>query len=186
MQYDSELIVEGFKRQDTDTLEYIYKKFYPSVRNLVMLNSGSEEDARDLFQEALIVMYRKLTYESLDLTCSFNTFLYSVARNLWFKELDSKKNERAHLEVWDGFAELDQEIARISPRDIRFRIYQEHFLALPERCQRLLRLFYQRIPLRDIAEILGFSSEKYAKKKKYQCKESLVRRIKADPRFKSK
>lgn len=183
MHYDSELIVENFKKQDNDTLEFIYKKFYPSVQNLIVLNSGSEDDARDIFQEALIIVYRKLTYDDLQLTCSFNTFLYSVAKRLWLKELEKRKVTKSQMEIWNGFSGSEQEDAAVTIRDERYRIYQEHFLALSERCQKLLRLYYQKVPLRDIAELLGLSSEKYAKKRKYQCKESLMKRIQSDPRF---
>lgn len=183
MHYDSELIVDNFKKQDNDTLDFIYKKFYPSVRNLVVLNSGSDEDAEDIFQESIVVVYRKLKYEDLTLTCSFKTYLYSVAKRLWLKELEKRKLNKVRLNTWDIIdeAEIDEPI--LDEKDLRFRLYQEHFLQLSDKCQKLLRLFYQKVSLKDIAEVMGFSSEKYAKKRKYQCKENLVKRIQEDPRF---
>ena len=184
MHYDGELIVDNFKKQDHDTLDFIYKKFFPSIRNLVVLNSGSEEDAEDIFQESIVVVYRKLKYEDLTLTCSFKTYLYSVAKRLWLKELERRKLSRIRLETWESFDEPDIEEPILDEKDERYRLYQEHFLRLSGKCQKLLRLFYQKVSLREIAEIMGFSSEKYAKKRKYQCKENLIKRIQEDHRFK--
>ena len=183
MHYEGELIIDNFKKQDHDTLDFIYKKFYPSVRNLVVLNSGSEDDARDIFQESIVVIYRKLTYEGLVLSCSFKTYLYAIAKRLWLKELEKRRLSRERLEAWDDQGEPEIDEPLMEERDIRFKLYQEHFMQLSDKCQHLLRLFYQKVPLREIADLMGFSSEKYAKKRKYQCKENLIKRIKEDPRF---
>lgn len=48
----------------------------------------------------------------------------------------------------------------------------------------LLRLFLKQISLKEIAEIMGFSTEKYAKLRKFLCKEELKRRILSDPEYK--
>lgn len=184
MYKDGELIIENLKKQDSDTLDFIYKMFYPSVRNLVMRNSGSEADAEDIFQESIIVVYRKLKYENLSLSCSLSTYLYSIAKRLWLKELERKKLSKSRLEGWEAFEGDDTGDNTVGRKDLRYQIYQEHFLQLSEQCQKLLRLFYQKLPIKDIAELMGLSSEKYAKKRKYQCKENLINRIKSDPRFK--
>ena len=64
MHYIEESLLEGIRLHDSDTLEYIYKKFYPSVKAFVNSNSGNDDDARDIFQEAIIVIYRKVNDES--------------------------------------------------------------------------------------------------------------------------
>jgi len=183
MHYDGGLIIDNFKKQDNDTLDFIYRKFYPAVRNLVVLNSGSEDDARDIFQESIVVIYRKLTYDDLTLSCSFKTYLYAIAKRLWLKELEKRRLSRERLSAWEVWEDEGIEEPIIEEKDARYRLYQDHFMSLSEKCQRLLRLFYQKVPLREIAELMGFSSEKYAKKRKYQCKENLIKRIKEDPRF---
>lgn len=62
------------------------------------------------------------------------------------------------------------------------RLVQLHFLSLNEDCQKILRLFMKDVSLREIGNIMGFKTEKYAKTRKYMCKEELKKRIADDPR----
>lgn len=183
MLYENELILENIRKQDRDTLDYVYKKFYPTIRNFVCVNSGNEEDAEDIFQDSIIVLYKKIRDNELELQCSFKTFLFSVSKNLWLKELDKRKIARDKVELVEDFASIEpQEEVKVDGDD-RYNLYQKHFAGLSDKCQELLKLYYSKMPLKEIAEQLGFSSEKYAKKRKYQCKENLIKRIKSDPNY---
>ncbi len=187
MHYIEESLLEGIKLNDSDTLEYIYKKFYPSIRNFVILNSGTEDDAKDIFQESVIVIYRRVkTEKSFTISCSIKTYLYSISKNLWLKELESRKIERENLKNTEEFESTDCEIDEpvTTTQEDRFKLYQSHYLCLSKDCQKVLRLFMEKVPLKEIAQIMGYASEKYAKKRKYQCKEILVKRIQNDPYFK--
>jgi RNA polymerase sigma factor (sigma-70 family) len=170
---------------DSDTLEYIYKKFFPSVKAFVNSNSGNDDDARDVFQEAIVVIYRKVSDKSFALTCSFKTYVYSIVKHLWLKELEKRKAAGVKLQV-EGEMDVAEEPldgSFFDPKSERFRLYQKHFLMLSEDCQKVLRLFFAKQSLQEIAQVMGFGSEKYAKKRKFQCKEILFKRIKNDPEF---
>ncbi len=187
MHYIEESLLEGIRLNDSDTLEYIYKKFYPSIRNFVILNSGTEEDAKDIFQESVIAVYRRIKKEeSFTISCSFKTYLYSICKNLWLKELGNRKIEQEKIKNTEEFESTDCEIEEpvSTKQEDRFKLYQNHYLSLSEDCQQVLRLFMDKVPLKEIAQIMGYASGKYAKKRKYQCKEILVKRIQNDPNFK--
>ena len=62
----------------------------------------------------------------------------------------------------------------------RYRLYQKHFTNLGKDCQKILQLYFDKVPLKNIAQIMGFKSEKYAKKRKFKCKEYLIKSIKQD------
>ena len=81
---DSEVIL-GILNDSKGTLEGIYKAYFPMVLQLVMTNSGSEDDAKDVFQESIIVLYDKVKAGSFELNSKLKTFLYSVSRRLWLK-----------------------------------------------------------------------------------------------------
>ena len=66
----------------------------------------------------------------------------------------------------------------------RYKLYQKHFQTLHMDCQTILTMFLEKVPLRDIAKKMNIKSEKYLKKRKYQCKEILVKRIQNDANFK--
>ena len=187
MHYIEESLLEGIRLNDTDTLEYIYKKFYPSVKTFIVLNSGNDDDAKDIFQESIIVIFRRLKDESFTITCSFKTYIFSISKNLWLKELERRKIERNKIHYNEGFdtsdCDIDEPVS--TAKFDRYKLYQTHFLSLSKDCQKVLRLFLDKVPLKEIASIMGYASEKYAKKRKYQCKEMLIKRITNDPYYKN-
>lgn len=182
--YTVEAILGGLKSSDNDVLRYVYKKYYPEIRFFVIKNSGSDEDAKDTFQEALIVVYKKLKDDSLELTCSFKTYLYSVARNVWLRHLGKNRIKTDELTDNQVFVEFEDNMDELLSEQERFRLYQKHFLTLHKDCQAILKMFLEKISLREIQKKLSLKSEKYVKKRKYQCKEILVKRIQNDPNYK--
>lgn len=183
--YTVEAILTGLKNSDNEILRYVYKKYYPEIRFFVIKNSGTEEDAKDTFQEALIVIYKKLKEEDLELRCSFKTYLYSVTRLIWLKQLEKEKVKTDELTDNQVYVELEDNMDLMLSEQERFRLYQKHFLTLHKDCQEILKMFLQKIPLKEIQEKLNLKSEKYIKKRKFQCKEILVKRIKNDPNYNS-
>lgn len=180
----AENILHGLKDRDAKVLDYIYKNFYQQIKVFISRNSGSEQDAEDIYQDALLVIYQKSVKNNLTLTCSFSTYLYSVCRLLWLKQLELNKLQRTIAEDTGVFIELDPDILDVLEINERYKLYQDHFLRLSFSCQKVLELFLAGIPLKEMANILGFKSEQYAKKRKFQCKEKLISSIKSDPEFK--
>ena len=89
--YSDKELIQGIKNRDNDVLEYIYQEYYPSIQYLINSNHGSDEAARDLFQDVILVVYTKIRNNELDLNCSFKTFVYAVGRNLWLKQLHNQR-----------------------------------------------------------------------------------------------
>ena len=183
--YTDEAIVEGIKIRDNTIIKYIYGEYFTTIKFLVTTNSGTESDAEDVFQDALLIIYKKVVESGLILTSSFKTFLYSICRNLWLQRLDKKafSSDFLYIENLNNLQEtLSSEKAREEGE--KYKFFQLHFLTLSEDCQKILRLFLEKRALKDIAEIMGFKSEKYAKTRKYMCKEKLKDKIMKDPKCK--
>jgi RNA polymerase sigma factor (sigma-70 family) len=183
--YTDEAIIDGLKKRDSLIIRYVYKEYYPTIKFLITTNSGTETDAEDVFQDALVVLYRKIAKENLVLTSSFKTFLYSICRNLWLQRLDRRVFSNEFLDMED-LSEL-QELTSSEQADEeheKYRLFQQHFFRLSDDCQKILKLFMNKISLREIAEIMGFKTEKYAKTRKFMCKEKLKNSIINDPKFK--
>jgi RNA polymerase sigma factor (sigma-70 family) len=151
---------------------------------MVNMNSGVDEDAEDVFQDGIIIIYKKIIENELKLTSSFKTYIYSVCRNVWLQKLNKQKALTEEFSDIEMYVELSEDVLREINNDEleKHRLFQKHFLNLGEDCQKVLRLFIKDIPLREIASIMGFKTEKYAKTRKYLCKEELKRRIANDPR----
>ncbi|MCE1198497.1 MAG: sigma-70 family RNA polymerase sigma factor [Marinilabiliales bacterium] len=183
--YTNEELLNGILRNDNVILQYIYKNFYYKVNIFIKKNSGDDEDANDIFQEAIIVVYRKLKANDLVISCAFETYLHSVCKFLWLKQLSKQKSEKEMMVDSSRFgSEFDHDFAELVEKNDRFRLYQKHFQLLGSDCQKLLQLFFDKVPLKQIAQIMGFSGEKYVKKRKFKCKEYLINSIKQDVNFK--
>ncbi|MFA5328248.1 MAG: sigma-70 family RNA polymerase sigma factor [Prolixibacteraceae bacterium] len=175
-------LLNGILRNDTIVLQYIYKNFYSKINFFIKKNSGDDDDANDIFQEAIIIIYRKLKANELVLDCTFETYLYSVCRFLWLKQLDKRKIEKEKIKDNHDYHEdiYDDNLEKVADLNERYRLYQKHFTNLGKDCQKILQLYFDKVPLKSIAQIMGFKSEKYAKKRKFKCKEYLIKSIKQD------
>ncbi len=182
--YSDEAILEGLRLRSDYIINFIYKEYFPLIKFLVTENGGADEDAEDIFQDGIIILYNKISLNQLVLSSSFKTYMYSICRNLWLQKLNKRKAIYDKLSDVEEFIDLPKDMlqeASIQEAEMH-RIIQIHFLSLPEDCQKVLKLFIKNIPLREIAGIMGFKTENYAKTRKYLCKEELKKRIADDPR----
>jgi len=178
-------IIEGLRKRDSKTLRYIYKNGFLSVRQMVMKNKGTEDDAEDIFQESVIIAFRNFREDqNFKIKCSLQTYIYSVARNLWLKHLRISRTNRKNFIENHEYIEFE-EPEPVSIEDLRFSLYQKAFLELPPDCQKILKLSLDGISQKKIADILGYKSENYISKRKHFCKEYLIKKIKENPDFQS-
>jgi RNA polymerase sigma factor (sigma-70 family) len=179
-----EAILEGVRLRSDFVINYVYKDYFPLIRFLVTQNGGTTEDAEDVFQDGVIIIYNMIIVGQLKLTSSFKTFMYSVCRNLWLQKLTKRKAIFDRLTDIEGYIDLPMDMLNESSYEETemHRLIQIHFLSLPDDCQKILKMFVKKISLREIAVTMGFKSENYAKTRKYMCKEELKKRIANDPR----
>jgi RNA polymerase sigma factor (sigma-70 family) len=185
--YTDDQIRKGILKHDNLVLSYIYRQFFYKVNSFVRKNNGSEDDVRDTFQEAIIVIYRKLKENDLLFeNRSFEVYLFSVCRFLWLKNLQHRKTEKEKInEILPYNSEIyDDDFEQIVEKNERFLLYQKHYRNISTDCQKILQMFFDKIPVKQIAQIMGFKSEKYVKTRKFKCKELLIERIKQDKAYK--
>ncbi len=167
---DSEVLAK-ITRGDESALDYLYKKYYRMMVKLVVSNNGSEEEAKDIYQDALIVLWQKAIGGNFTLTSKISTYLYSICLNLWRKELERKSklsNEEKDEAEW---MEDDKKE--------RIKIINECINALGETCRKVLSYYYfDGMTMSDIAEKMNFANPDTAKTKKYKCKQRLDKLIK--------
>jgi RNA polymerase sigma factor (sigma-70 family) len=169
---DEKEIFERICKGDERALEFLYKKYYRMMTKMVITNSGTEEEARDIYQEALVVFWQKAVSGKLVLTSKMSTFIYSICQNLWRKELDRKK--RLSNE------EKDQPVTIDTESEERNKIIARCIDQLGETCKKVLMYYYfEEMSMQEIADKLGFANTDTAKTKKYKCKQKLDELIKA-------
>lgn len=162
-------LLQGLAKSDKKAIETIYKENYNLVQALVISNSGSSEDAKDIFQEAMIILYEKVQSGTFELNCQIKTFVYSVSRRLWLKRL--MQQSRFHLS--DGHEEsvsVDEEMEEHEKRNTEFLMMERAMNGLGEPCKSLLEAFYlQKKSMQEIANSFGYTNSENAKNQKYKC-----------------
>ena len=163
------LLLQGMARNDKKAIETIYKDNYNLVQALVINNNGTSEDAKDIFQEAMIVLYEKVQSGTFELNCQIKTFVYSVSKRLWLKRL----MQQNRFSISDGHEEsipVDEEMEEHEKRNTEFIMMERAMGGLGEPCKSLLEAFYlQKKSMQEIALSFGYTNSENAKNQKYKC-----------------
>lgn len=164
-------------------VEEIYDCFFPKIKQFILANSGSEEDAKDTFQEGLLAVYHNALQPNFQLTCQFETYLQAIVRNIWNKQLRVRNNKQVAMSQYQPIFNYDLEEDTSVIANERHQLYLKHFRTLSENAQTFLSLYLQGLDMKSIAKELGLASEAYARKRKFQCKEMLAKRVRGDVNF---
>lgn len=135
----------------------------PPVKKYILANNGTGEDAKDIFQDALVILYKKIKANELTLSVPLKTYLFAVSKNCWLQELRKRKN----LAITDSDHDLPEIVI---DDEAGFSTAEAAFGLLGEKCRQLLILFYfKKKTYTEIAVALSFRSEHVAKNQKYRC-----------------
>ena len=164
-------LIKGLAVNDKSAIETIYTDNYGMIQSLVLNNNGTEDDAKDIFQEALIVLYEKAKSVGFELNCQVKTYLYSVSKRLWLKRL--QKNSRYELQS-NGLEEttvyVEEDIGAHEKRNSEFGMMEHAMANIGEPCKSLLEAYYiHRQNMQEIAKAFGYTNSDNAKNQKYKC-----------------
>lgn len=163
-------LLHGLARNDRKVIEQIYRDNYNMVQSLVVNNSGSLDDARDVFQETMIILFEKARSEQFELNCLLKTYIYSVSRRIWLKKLQHKTRFSADIATTEQVVAIEDEIDELEKRDEEYEIMGKAILSLGEPCKSLLEAFYiQKKNMQQIATEFGYTNSENAKTQKYKC-----------------
>ena len=167
--------VEGLRNNDSLVLKALYKKFFNIVLKYVLNNSGSEQEAKDVYQESIIVLYHNAQKPEFTLNCQLQTYIFSIAKRLWLKQIGRNN----HLvKLGDREAEQDANVsAEIEQHELKEKEYDRMNASLEklgEPCNTLLTDFYLRkMNMEELAEKFGYTNADNAKNQKYKCLQRL-------------
>ncbi len=163
-------LLKGLARKDSQAIEQIYRNHYQMIQYLVLQNRGSEDDAADVFQEAMMVLFEKAGNPSFELNCQLKTYLYAVCRHLWLKKLQSLKKlpiQPADVEI---AIPVDEDIELHEKRQQSFDIMEQALHKLGEPCKSLLEAYYiEKKQMQEIADRFQYTNANNAKTQKYKC-----------------
>ena len=176
---DDNKIIELLKQGKQNKAFLKLYKNYPQVEKLILSKGGSKEDAKDVFQDALIIFYDKVMYTEFKLTSAIGTYLYSVCRFVWKDELQKRKGKLTTDVAFEFTSEEESEFQAAIEKEEKLKKLEQVLTQIGEKCIQLLKLFYfDGLKMKEIASKIGLKSEKIAKNQKYKCLERAKLKVK--------
>ncbi|EZH71291.1 hypothetical protein ATO12_11045 [Aquimarina atlantica] len=170
----NDIILEGIITGDKIILSDFYKQSTRYVRRYIIQNSGCEQDVEDIVQDALILIYQKLTKDTLELNCSIYTYFYGVCKNIWRNRLRRKKKiTLGEAFITENNECFDDSIIDDIEKNEQEHLYRKYFLKLNDSNKKLLNHYFEGKSMREIANLMGYS-EGYVRKKKFEAKKRLL------------
>jgi RNA polymerase sigma factor (sigma-70 family) len=186
MEHPDKKYIDALLTNDESLLKELYGKCFGKIRYFVVQNHGTNDDAWDLLQEAMLSIFYKLKQQPLKLTCPFEAFIYIICRNLWIKELRKMKIERVTHDtelVFSVKGEDDLALAyECQQEQGRRELLNDKLSELDEGCRQLLQQNWRGLQLNEVAVTLKISYG-YARKKKTECMAKLIMLMKKSPQF---
>ncbi len=163
-------LLQGLARSDKKAIEIIYRENYNMVQSLIINNSGSTDDAKDIFQEAMIVLYEKVRSGTFELNCLIKTYVYSVSRRLWLKRLQQMNRYVPAIENLQDTVPVEEEVEENERINSEFQTMEKAISSLGEPCKSLLEAYYlEKKSMQEIALFFGYTNAENAKNQKYKC-----------------
>ncbi len=172
-------ILDMIRSGRDEGLVMLYEANRKPIRAYVARNNGTADDAEDLLQEALIVLWERIRTHRFEHRAQLSTFIYATVKNMWRRRLARMRRETpADIEEDTGRIE-DASALDIMIESEEAKLVHEALNRLGEPCKTLLVLFYwEEKTMDEIAAQLKFANADTAKSKKYQCKKLLQKLLK--------
>lgn len=165
---DQEIILKIREGKENRALVNLYN-YQSRVITLVLKFGGTKDDAKDVFQEALLILCKKVKDTSFQLTAKLDTFLYGICLNVWREEL--KQKGKSNFEIPTEYLIADEtDWEALFEKEKKLKKVEEMLYQLGNPCLELLKLFYfQSMRVKEIAKKMGYKSENSVKVQKYKC-----------------
>lgn len=173
----SQEVMHCLKNGDREILITLYKEHEEMIKQFIIKNNGSLEDAEDLLQDALVILWQNARKTDFELTSQPGTYLYSIVKNLWLKQWNKNKrlvdDKNVHLKATDDSYAVDN-------GQLDLGIVRKYLNDMGETCRQVLLMFYfDGFDMKTIAQANHFANPNVAKAKKHQCLQELAKRVKS-------
>ena len=169
-----------------DCVREIYRKHFDPLSWFVINNSGSRQDAEDIFQEVVIDFIEAVQKNKFRGESSVKTFLYSLNKHAWLNEL--KRRGRAEKRELKFDKEYDKEemdvsyyIANREAKGLIIKVVEQ----LGDTCKKILVMFYyENLSMKEIVDSTEYETEQVVRNKKYKCLKQLEQMLNENPLLK--
>lgn len=166
-----EPIIQQRQKNREALFTHLYREVFPAVAAYISKKGGTLDQARDIFQEGLIIFYEKVIIDGFETELTNKAYLFGISRNLWIKSF----NRQMKMEPVDQL-DLAEKTENLPSTDQLL----EYLKAAGQKCLDLLQSFYyEKLPMKALAERFGYTNDRSATVQKYKCLEKVREEIKS-------
>ncbi len=166
-------ILHLIRSGDDRGLVMMFEDTRTMTRSYVKRNSGTEEEADELLQEAVVILWEKVRDGSFASQSKLTTYIMGIVKNLWARRLARKRKETPISDEFDPPAE-GESVLDLLIREEQMDAIREAMSRISALCRSILLMFYwEEKSMEEIASSLGLANADTAKSKKYQCRKNL-------------
>jgi len=167
-------VVLGILNNSEEALNKLYKGYFPMILQFILNNNGDEDDAKDVYQEGIIVLYNKIKSGNFELSSKLKTYIYSVCRRIWLKKLAQQSKKSNNVSDFEDIMAVEVDVEQHEEKDQQFEKMQSALHHLGEPCKTIIQDYYiNNLSMQDICEKFGYTNADNAKTQKYKCLQRL-------------
>lgn len=161
---------------DKGVVDSLYKKLFPQICRWITLNSGTREDAEDIFHDALLAILIKQDAKNLILNCQFSTYFTSICMHKWLQILYQRKkvNKVSLAEIHDCPEDYYNIKEAECLENKKYRIFITALNELDRFSKTIMEACLNGKTNEEIAIEFGFKNIQAVADKKKNCKKRLI------------
>lgn len=184
---DSELLeaIRKGGRSCDDAMEFLYREYVDQVIAFITQRSGSQEEAKDVFQDAVISLLVSIRQGKFEGKSSLKTYLYAISKNLWYRRF----NRSLRSDDYKA-SNVPDDLDEVTPDEVLMTSNQRRHIGdvldqLKDKCREVLILWAQKYSMKEIAEQLGYANDQVIRNKKNHCLNELKKLVKDNPQVRN-
>lgn len=164
-------------------IRQLYRSNFLKASIYIKQNSGNQEDAEDIFQEAIVNFIQLVQKNKFRGDCSIGTFIYTLVRHAWLNELKKNKRTKAREEKFESGKDLSEPdmseyMITMESKSLISKLIE----GLGETCKKILTAFYyENLSMQEILLNLDYENEQVVRNKKYKCLQKLQENLASKP-----
>jgi RNA polymerase sigma factor (sigma-70 family) len=174
---EDQAIIRDLVKGHEESIKYLYK-YLNTIEKWVIKNNGTVDDALDLFQEAMIVFYKKVMANEYQVKGKISTYLFEICKRQWYNVLNRRKKRQVNMDHLPEVANPEKEPIMKTPGLSLKEYLNETISTLGNPCQDIIEMaVVMKLSMSQIAEKLGYASAHSARQQKLRCLQRLRKRV---------
>lgn len=175
--------IEGLRNGHSEAISELYQTLLPAVKRYVKLNSGNEEDAKDVFQIVLLQVSTRIRALNFSTDAPIEAYLVKACKFQWLKVLKRRSSKGVTKELTEEYHSKEVMIQDTLDQE-KYALFHEGMAQLSSNCQEVLKHFFEGKSGREMTAELGYGSESTLRQRIFKCKRKLMDIVQSSSRFK--